>query len=80
MSNQGLHRWLRKTRKKLEKMRNYTSKLFGKYMENRLYGDLLVWAEETHYDISRAGLLFRELVNNYNELVQQLENIEGNIK
>jgi hypothetical protein len=80
MSNRKLRNWIRKIRRKTEKMRKYTSKLYAQYMETRLYGDLLKWSEATLYDISKAGSSFRDLVNNYNELVQRLEHLEHNIK
>ena len=80
MTNRALRGWIRKLRKKTQKMRSHAEKLYGQFMQNRLYGDLLKWAEETKYDISEPGTSFRELIKNYNELVQRLEHLEKNIK
>ena len=80
MTNRILRKWIRRIRRKTQKMRKYTSKLYSQYMESRLYGDLLKWSEAAHFDISQAGISFRNLINNYNELVQRLEHLEQNIE
>jgi len=80
MTNRRLRKWIRKIRRKTEKLRKYVTNLYAQYMESRLYGDLLKWSEEAQYDISDAGTSFRNLINNYNELVQRLEHLENNIK
>ena len=80
MTNRALRGWIRKLRKKTQKMRSHAENLYGRFIKGRLYGDLLKWSEETQYDVGKVGSSFRDLLNNYNELVQRLEHLENNIK